>query len=185
MSYSWATNALYRLTGSEPPPNGGLQERFAASPGQSFESHRARNSGGHSQNIQRLFDRAELQVAGWQSITLRMPAMRGAVFQIDRGNGGQPQKRDQLTLDATTGQVRRWEPFEGNSTGRRLRSWARFVHTGEAGGILGQFIAAIATLGGAVLVWTGLSMAWIRLRSRLSAKSEARTSLAEATADRR
>ncbi len=30
---------------------------------------------------------------------------------IDRSDGGQPQKRAQLTLDSKTGDVARWEPF--------------------------------------------------------------------------
>ncbi|MDQ3323901.1 MAG: PepSY domain-containing protein [Acidobacteriota bacterium] len=37
--------------------------------------------------------------------------------------------------------------------------WTRFTHTGETGEIVGQFIAFVACLGGAFLVWTGLSLA--------------------------
>ena len=75
-----------------------------------------------------------------------------AAFTIDRGTAGQPQKRGTLTLDTRTGDVVKWEPFSSLSPGRRLRSYLRFGHTGEAWGLLGQTIAGLASLGGAVLV---------------------------------
>lgn len=178
MSYTWANNALYRLAGSEPPAaNGGAQERGGASTRSNSKPNRGADSAVETRvrSVQALFDRATLQVNSWQSVNLRWaPGSRTAVFTIDRGNGGQPNKRDQLTLDAATGETRIWEPFATNSAGRRLRSLARFVHTGEAGGIIGQAIAAIATLGGVLLVWTGLRMAWIRARSFVLTRSHGR-----------
>jgi uncharacterized iron-regulated membrane protein len=109
-----------------------------------------------------LWARAEQQVSGWQSISLRLPESSGALlsFTIDQGNGGQPQKRSQLTLERTTGQVIRWEPFSSLTLGRQIRSLLRFAHTGEVAGILGQTIAGIATGGSTVLVWTGLALTW-------------------------
>jgi uncharacterized iron-regulated membrane protein len=62
-----------------------------------------------------------------------------------------------------SGKVVDWVRFEKMSPGRRLRTWIRFTHTGEAGGWLGQTIAALASLGGVVLVWTGISLALRRL----------------------
>ncbi len=90
------------------------------------------------------------------------------VFTIDASDGGQPQKRATLTLNRRTGEVEKWEPFASQDAGRRARTWFRFVHTGEYYGIAGQTIAGIASAGGALLVWTGLSLALRRLRSRLS-----------------
>ena len=111
-----------------------------------------------------LWARAEQQVSGWQSINLRLPdSSRDSLsFTIDQGYGGQPQKRSQLTLERTTGQIIRWEPFSSLSRGRQLRSLLRFVHTGEVAGIFGQTIAGIAAGGSTVLVWTGLTLAWRR-----------------------
>ena len=65
----------------------------------------------------------------------------------------------QLTLDAHSGERLRWEPFSSYSLGRRLRTWGRFMHTGEAGGIFGQTVATTASAGAAVLVWTGIALA--------------------------
>ena len=111
-----------------------------------------------------LWTKAEQQVSGWQSISLRLPESPGdpLSFTIDQGNGGQPQKRSQLTLERATGQVVRWEPFSSLTRGRQLRSLLRFAHTGEVAGIFGQTIAGIAAGGSTVLVWTGLALAWRR-----------------------
>jgi uncharacterized iron-regulated membrane protein len=121
--------------------------------------------------IDRAWSRAERQVPGWRTITLRLPASSGAplTFVIDRGSGGQPHLRGTLTVKRATGEVTSWEPFEAQSPGRRLRSIARFLHTGEVLGIAGQTVAGLASLGAAFLVWTGLSLAYRRffLRSRV------------------
>ena len=96
--------------------------------------------------------RAEQQVSDWRSITLQLPASASAplTFNIDSGTGGQPQKRAQLVLDRTSGEVVRWEPFSSYTRGRQLRSILRFAHTGEVAGIFGQTIAGIVSIGGAV-----------------------------------
>jgi uncharacterized iron-regulated membrane protein len=111
------------------------------------------------------FAQARRQVPEWQSITLRLPnaAPDPLVFSIDAANGGRPDQRSQLTVNATDATVLRWETFSSYNLGRRLRAWGRFTHTGEAGGIFGQSIAATASAGAAVLVWTGLALALRRL----------------------
>ena len=48
----------------------------------------------------------------------------------------------------------------------------RFAHTGEVLGIPGQTIAGAVSAGGAVLVWTGLALAWRRLRAWLKRRGE-------------
>ncbi len=103
---------------------------------------------------------------------------RPVVFTIDRGEAGQPQKRATLTVDGSTGEVTRWEPFSSLTPGRRLRSILRFAHTGEVLGLAGQTIAGVVSAGGAVLVYTGISLAvrrlwgWRRLRSSAGAAQE-------------
>jgi hypothetical protein len=57
----------------------------------------------------------------------------------------------------------KWEPFASLPAGRRLRSHARFAHTGEVWGLAEQTIAGLASLGVAFLVWTGVSLAIRRL----------------------
>ncbi len=131
-----------------------------------------------------LWSRAEHQLAGWLSISLRLPSSANAplVFTIDQGNGGQPQKRAQLTMDRATGEVVRWEPFASMTLGRRLRMVLRFAHTGEVAGIVGQTIAGVVSAGASVLVYTGIALTWrrfrswqVRRRSQESAKTLERT----------
>jgi uncharacterized iron-regulated membrane protein len=181
MSYPWANSLLYRMTGNLPPPapqrpnseetkRPRRQERIVASEGPQFPSPA----------LATLFARAEQQVSGWQSVTLRLPGSSepSLVFSIDQGNGGRPDKRAQLTLDSRTGALVRWEPFSSYNLGRRLRTWARFTHTGEVGGLLGQTIAATASAGAAVLVWTGLALALRRCngwRKRFSQRALAQS----------
>jgi uncharacterized iron-regulated membrane protein len=183
MSYPWANSLLYRMTGNQPPsaperpnseeadrPRRQSKEKNVASDGRLFPSP----------SLDALFARAEQQVSGWQSVTLRLPGSSDAplVFSIDQGNGGRPDKRAQLTLDPRTAAVVRWEPFSSYDLGRRLRTWARFTHTGEVGGLLGQTIAATASAGAAVLVWTGMALALRRCngwRKRFSQRALAQS----------
>ncbi len=99
-------------------------------------------------------------------MTLPASANDPVAFSIDRGTGGQPQRRATLTLDASTGQEISWAPFDSLSPGRRARSFMRFAHTGEYFGLVGQTIAGLVTLATTVLVWTGLALAWRRLIRR-------------------
>jgi uncharacterized iron-regulated membrane protein len=110
--------------------------------------------------VEKLFARAGQQVPDFTTISLRLPnpPANTLTFSIDRGNGGRPDLRSQLTLDRATGEIVRWEAFSGYNRGRQLRAWARFTHTGEAGGVLGQTIAVMASAGAALLVFTGLSL---------------------------
>src|SRR5215218_4507351 len=168
ISYTWAGNLVYRIVGETPPapranqpaaPSGANKE--TASPVDSLNS---------------AWVRAEQQVNDWRSISLQLPATATAplTFNIDSGNGGQPQKRAQLVLDRT-GNVVRWEPFSSYTRGRQLRSILRFAHTGEVLGVAGQTIAGLVSTGGAFLVITGLALAirrllgWRRRRSKSTA----------------
>jgi uncharacterized iron-regulated membrane protein len=62
-----------------------------------------------------------------------------------------------------TGEVADWAPFDSQTPGRQARLWVRFLHTGEAFGIIGQTIAGFVSLTSVIMVWTGLALAWRRL----------------------
>ena len=164
ISYTWAGNLVYRVVGETPPAPRANQ----TSPPSTSNDQTAALS-----NLNSSWQRAEQQVSDWRSITMQVPASPSAplTFNIDRGNGGQPQKRGQLVLDRTKGEVLRWEPFSSYTRGRQLRSILRFAHTGEVLGIPGQTIAGLVSTGGAVLVLTGLALAVRRLFSWLGKRS--------------
>ena len=159
MSYPWASNLVYRAAGDTPPPPASQQ---AGAPSQRDASRPSAASPVPLDALDDLCTRAEHRVLGWQSINLRLPASpkeSTVTFMIDTGNGGQPSRRSQLTLDQKTGNEVRWEPYSSASRGRRWRISMRFAHTGEIFGLVGQGIAALASLGAAFLVYTGISMA--------------------------
>jgi uncharacterized iron-regulated membrane protein len=192
ISFPWASNLVYRAAGEAPPPRaasgapgggrGGAAGGAVAANRDAAGRPSDPREGGPATTaptlagVDGLWARAERQVDGWKSITMRLPAGPAApiAFTIDEGDGGQPQKRSTLTLDARTGDVVRWEPFASLTAGRRLRSYLRFAHTGEVLGLFGQTIAGVASLGGAVLVWTGLSLAVRRLWAWGQRRSSAR-----------
>ena len=157
ISYTWAGNLVYRIAGEAPPA-----QRPAQPPSPRSESGTVSTTG-----LDQLFQRAQQQVEGWRTLSVRLVASNEAplTFTIDAGEGGQPQKRSQLTLDRKTGDVSKFEPFSSFSSGRKLRSILRFAHTGEIAGRAGQAIAGLVSLGGAFLVWTGLALAWRRLKA--------------------
>jgi uncharacterized iron-regulated membrane protein/flavodoxin len=167
MSYPWANDLLYMLTASEPP-------RRAEGPGSAAaERPRARSQRNGARTVGSpvsfdvLMARAQEQVPGWVVIMLRFPP-RGdgpVTASIQDSDAFHPFQRSQLTLNRATGEVVKWEPYAANSTGRKLRTWVRALHTGEAFGLVGQTVAGLASLGGCFLVWTGLAMAWRRFRS--------------------
>jgi uncharacterized iron-regulated membrane protein len=171
ISFPWASNLVYRLAGEAPPPP-------ASRPAAGAE-RAAANDAHLLAGLDAAWGRAIAQSEGWKSITLRIPSSAQApfVFTVDRGFAGQPQLRGTLTVPRDGGQSARWEPFGAQSPGRRARSISRFLHTGEVLGLLGQTIAGLASLGGVVLVWTGLALTWRRFRA-WRARSQEHESLA-------
>ena len=152
ISFRWASDAVYHAVGEQPPP--------ARAAEQARRPSRAGEPAVPLAGLNGLWDRAERQVTGWRTITLRFPESNHAplAFAIDRGDGGQPHLRSTLTLDRTSGDVVGYEDFSTLSTGRRIRNVMRFAHTGEVLGIPGQTIAGLVSLGGVVLVWTGIAL---------------------------
>ena len=117
--------------------------------------------------LEPLIARAAAQMPGWESIAVRPPAASDGpvTLAIDRGNGTRPDKRATLVLDRS-GNVVRWQPYTSQNAGQKARGWLRFIHTGEAGGLVGQTIAGLASAGAVVLVYTGLALACRRFLGR-------------------
>jgi uncharacterized iron-regulated membrane protein/flavodoxin len=173
MSYPWANDLLYTLAGSEPPP------RAQGPTGQARRAGRSSAEASPDQpmaSFEALFTTAKNQVLGWTMLMMRFPPRPDGpvAVSIMEPNAPHPFARSQLTLNRATAQVVKWEPYLENSSGRKLRTWFRGLHTGEAFGFFGQTLAGMASLGGCFLVWTGWSMAWRRFRSWRAAPVEIR-----------
>lgn len=149
MAYPWANNLIFILSGEEPPParqEGGAQK---AAPPVFVPA-----------NLDLLVGAVDKQVPAWVSLQIRFPGKKGGpvAVAIEEPHPPHPFARSTVTLDAASGTIVKWEPFSGQNTAKKIRSFIRPVHTGEAGGILGQALAALAAATAAVLVWTGLAL---------------------------
>ena len=133
MSYPWANDLLYTLTGSEPPPR-------AQAPGPMAQAQQRRGAGAEARERKPLasFDaflaRAEQQAPGWIMMMMRLPP-RGdgpVTVLIQEPTAPHIFARSQLALNQASAEIVKWEPYAAASTGRKLRVWVRGLHTGEA-----------------------------------------------------
>lgn len=153
ISYTWATNLLYTLTGNEVPP----------------QQQQQQNQQGEQpvilpENLDAVWTKAENHAPNRKTISLRLPiAKDAAVFTIDEGIYWNIFGRSTLTIDAKTAEISNWETYGEQNSARQIRTWFRFTHTGETGGFVGQLVGFFACIGGAILVYTGFALAIRRL----------------------
>lgn len=186
ISYRWASDLPYRLVGEQPPAQGGPGPASSENPViDQPEGARRLSYSGALAAIQQA-------VPSWKTITLRegLPRRRGgpgAGAGIQPGqDDSRPQKRgpqpysatvnaddgtpafssSQLVLNPFTGAILSNSGYADLTPGRKIRTWLRFLHTGQALGWIGQFVAGLACVGGVVLVYTGFALSWRRFFPR-------------------
>ena len=160
ISYQWVADLVHRLAGDTPP--------FQQSP-RPWESD-ARDPSVTADPAAPLADlpalvmRAGAETPGWRTITIDLPESihDPVVVAVDRGNGRQPSKSEDLLFDRATGELVERAGYPTFTRGFKIRRWLRFAHTGEVYGVIGQSIAGVVSLGVAVMIWTGLAMSWRR-----------------------
>ncbi|MFO1498169.1 MAG: PepSY-associated TM helix domain-containing protein [Verrucomicrobiota bacterium] len=182
ISYRWAGDLIYTLTGTAAPPPS------AAPPGSAADVAVPSPPPGVPRiSPGKALAAAQQAVPSWQEITLRLGVDRaqgsGRALRPGPGDDSSGRPRPlmvtvkpraawpkfasvQLAVDPFTGAVLRREEYAGYNRGRKVRSWTRFLHTGEALGVAGQALAGFASLGGAMLVYTGCALAWRRFFSK-------------------
>jgi uncharacterized iron-regulated membrane protein len=166
ISYRWAADGLYRLVGEEPPPSGARAPTVILPP----VARPAPNA--TPLDADALVAAAQRAVPDAHTITLRFATGPGRdaalpITLIAHPSAAWPRTSSTtLHLDPFRGTPLRVERFADLSPGRQLRTWSRFLHTGEALGLVGQALAALASLGGCVLVYTGFALAWRRFFPR-------------------
>ncbi|HEY1049607.1 MAG TPA: PepSY-associated TM helix domain-containing protein [Prosthecobacter sp.] len=166
MSYSWANQLLFAATGNVPPP-----PRAAGGPG-GGGGGRPAGPPPSLAGLEPLLAQARQQVPDWASLSLRMPQKPGEPFPImvDRGGRGEVHRRTMLNLDVAQGKVSTSpDDFTQVNKGRQLRFVARFLHTGELFGVVGQTVAALCAVAAIMLVWTGFALAWRRFFGKKAA----------------
>ena len=107
----------------------------------------------------------------WQTLgyALSKGPLNIQTFQVDMGNGAQAHKRKSVLVNTLSGEFVAEQNFEDYSTYRKVRTYIRFLHTGEIYGIFGQTLAGIASLLACLLVYTGIMMSvrrWEKSRSK-------------------
>lgn len=169
ISYDWAKSLVYAVAGDVRPP----PDKERAPP----EAVRATaHIGQPALTYDALIARAAETAPGWSSLTLTLPVQDAPVhLSLQRAGQPPPYATVELALEPVTGEVLARRAFEDQSSGRRLRGFLRFLHTGEALGWPGQLAAGVASLAGVVLVWTGLALSWRRfVRFRARRRTQAR-----------
>ncbi len=155
MSYPWANALVYQLAGESPPPAGGQPPKSSGA--------------GSLAGIDTALAAVKAANPAWKTIQLQLPPGKTASFAVSDSHRGRPDRRRQVTVDLASSQILKTEGMEAQSTGRRARTWLRWIHTGEAGGLAGQTIAGLASAAAAVLVWTGFALSFRRFLKRRTA----------------
>lgn len=167
ISYQWGARLTYTLTGT-PMPASGPQGGGATPPA----TVPAPAASARAVSRDTLLTVVQSTLPGWTTATFRLgpkpdPAKPQPVSVMVREAGSWPRTAaTTLQFDPFTGALLQRDTHAGLPAARRLRTWTRFLHTGEALGPTGQFIAALASLGGCVLAYTGFALAWRRFFPR-------------------
>ncbi|WP_425071392.1 PepSY-associated TM helix domain-containing protein [Sagittula sp. S175] len=179
MSYSWANTLLFASVGEDVPVRGGPPVSAPAN---------GLNATGGQQALQRsetnipnrlerqdlggkplayavLIEKAQEVKPDWTRASIAVPEDSAGVVLVtlDSGNGQQPGAKTRFVMDRASGEVVSAESGATGTTGAKMRMWARFAHTGQYYGLIGQTIAGLASLAAAVLVWTGIALGYRRL----------------------
>jgi uncharacterized iron-regulated membrane protein len=155
ISYKWAGDAIYKLTGTEAPQqgpgSGAARQQIAEAPKQRPSTV--------SPTIPALLELVKKELPNAEQITIR-PGGRGPLILSVKEFNQRPRfSFTQITVDPKTGVIAKKESYADYNAGRKVRSWTRFLHTGEALGPIGLGIAGLASVVGLVLVWTGFALA--------------------------
>jgi uncharacterized iron-regulated membrane protein len=174
LSYDWASRAIYTLTGTIAPSGGpSLPDAGITMPSDETGVPRSR---------EQLLVRVEKTFPNWAEITYRGASgnsgkrtesqhkrepgqsrkLTPVMFTVRTTKPWPRMATTTLVLDPISAEILKREDFSDQNAGRQLRSWMRFLHTGEALGWPGQLAAGAFSLFSVVLVYTGWALAWRR-----------------------
>jgi len=164
ISFQWANRLVFRLAGEEPPVRGQNQTAALAVAKPDDRSPMARDE---------LLANVATAFPDWQSISFdAMPPSKdpdtvsAVVITVSLQDAFQARGRTQLQVDPYRGEVLKRSGFAERSTGTRARTWLRFLHTGEAFGLVGKIVATIATFATLFLAYTGFALSYRRFFPR-------------------
>lgn len=161
ISYDWPQRLVERAFGQEPvsAPAAGRAEPGPAT--------RLREP-----SLDTVWSRVMEGAGSWHSVQVRLSPARQASATISHTPVFRPDERTSVTL-GPDGEVTERRGYDELDPARRFRAWMRPLHTGEVAGIPGQTLAALVSAMAAVLVYTGLALAWRRMRTALRRRDRA------------
>lgn len=160
LSYAWADKVVYFLAGEEAPAQSG-----PAPPGGEGGGREVSFDPDTALSLQQHFEFAAAQSPDWKRIDVHVPKPASPTINvaIDTGTGGEPLKKRTLVLHRNSGEIIRIESFADRTPAGKVLGYFRWLHTGEALGIIGQTIAGLVTALSLLMVWTGAALAYRRL----------------------
>lgn len=159
ISQPWATALVFRIAGETPPEAKGKKGGPAAPIAMPADLS----------GLDAAFIAVKSANPAWQTIQLQLPFAKQATLIVADSHRGRPDQRRTVTVDLATAAITKSEALSDLGAGRQARTWIRWIHTGEAGGLPGQTVAGIAAASSAVLVWTGFALSWRRFTRRRAA----------------
>lgn len=153
--FDWANKAIYGLYGQSVPQREHHQE--------------VTNLDADIVSYESLFIKAQQHAAehgasDWHSMWMEIGEDKHeARFFIDRSIGNRHELAYSLFFDTRDGQVTNMLAKADWSKGDQAWNTARFLHTGEYLGFVGQTFAGIVSILACFLVYTGIVLAWRRL----------------------
>lgn len=196
ISFRWAGNLIFTLTGTPQPAPGA-----PAGPGAAPSIDMSPPAPGTQPiSLDALLAAVQREVPAWQTITWRIGSPSGgmrtgsaegssramppgatstgtAPWERNRDGARPPQPvsftvresgswprtaTTTLALNPFNAEVLRRTGYGDQNAAQQVRSWTRFLHTGEALGKVGQAVAGLVSLGGCFLVYTGFALSWRR-----------------------
>jgi hypothetical protein len=157
ISYRWAGQLLFTITGTPPPPPAPANTAPAA-------KLTPPSSDAKPLSAEALITVAQKQFPTWKTLTYRAGTTQPATIAIRTADSWPRTANTTLSLHPFTGEILKRTGYAELNAAQQLRSWTRYLHTGEALGWPGQLVAGLASLGGCVLVYTGFALGWHRWR---------------------
>jgi uncharacterized iron-regulated membrane protein len=164
ISFRWGGTLIYTLTGTPQPAENAPGSRSSSPPAPIVlpPSTTAR-----ALSTDALVTRIQTEFPSWQTITVRLGGAPSAFSATVRESTSWPRTASTtVTLHPDTGEPLKRSGYAEQNAAQQVRSWTRFLHTGEALGLVGQFVAGLACLGGLFLVYTGTALSCRRFFSR-------------------
>ena len=156
ISYPALGQLLYKATGEKAPEGRG----YASLPKIAVEP----TPGAEKAPFEALVAKARTELPQADEVTVNFGKPNEAVqVNVRLRELNKPAAFANLTLDPYRAEVLHVARFEEQAVATRIRGWLRFLHTGEALGLVGQIVAAVASAGGVVLVYTGIALSVRRL----------------------